>query len=213
MVPTALQIGVLLIAFALLLAPVFYFDAASHQALADTPQARISNLTNGETVMIYGNIATNAHSPTLTAHWVSSGKSGYWSWTVYPFVLYQGSAPISVNVAGIGDSVYGAPYETNSQEYYLPGDAIAVVGTVYGSNASWTLEATAAAPTPGGFASALDQDIWEGGLAVAVVGGVLMSVGWLIGRRRFAAHLARERKPGMYDYRPAVTQPPGTLPP
>lgn len=213
MVPTALVIGVMLVAFSLLLGPVFYLDATSRQALADTPQARISDLVNGETVMIDGSIATSAHSPTFSAHWVSTGKSGYWAWTEYPFVLYQGSTSISVNVGGIGDSVYGAPVESNAGEWYYPGDEIAVIGTVYGSNGSWTMDASSAAPGPWGFADPAAQGISEAAVGVGVVGGVLLAVGWVIGIRRYRVHAARERKPGMYDYRPLGNEPPGALPP
>lgn len=195
------------IVLALILAPISYYEATSRQALADTPRAEITNLTAGETVMIYGNIATSAPNPTLSAHWVQAGKSGYWSWTDYAFLLYQGSNSISVSVGGLGDNVYGAPYETNTNEWYDPSDAIAVIGTVYGANGSWAIAAQDAAPSPGGFADPLSVGLWEFSAGLAGFCAVLVAVGWVIGIRRVRAHEARERQPGMYDYRPPVVPP------
>lgn len=211
-VPAVMVFAVIFLGISLILAPITYLEATSRQALAATPRAEIAQLVDGETVMIYGNIATSAHAPTLDAYWVSTGKSGYWHWTDYPFELYQGSMGINVVVVNLGDSVYGAPFETNSNEWYEPADSIAIIGTVSGSNGSWEINAEDAAPSPGGFADPTALEIGEGAFAAAGLFGVLIAVGWVIGIRRFQAHNARERTPGMYDYRPPVAPPPPTDP-
>lgn len=216
-VPSVMIVAVMLLLMCLLTGPIAYSGATYRQSLADTPQAQISGVAAGETVMIYGTIATNAHAPTLTGYWVQAGKSGYWDWTDYAFVLDQGSLTIGVAVSHLGGAVFGGARETNSNEWYEPGDAIAVIGTVSGSNGSWQLNAQEAAPSPAAFSDPFDVGLWEASAVGGAFAGALLVVGWVIGIRRFKAHEARERQPGMYDYRPPTAPSPpadsGVLPP
>ncbi|MCI4336931.1 MAG: hypothetical protein L3K17_07040 [Thermoplasmata archaeon] len=207
--PVAFSAVTIALVFSLVFASIFYVEATYRQGLASTPQANISQLVAGSTVMIVGQIASPS-SPTLSAVWVASGKSGHWEWSANDFTLYQGSNAIFVDVSNLGNAIFGAPYEGNSYQYYYPGDSAAVVGTVSGSNTSWTLHAQAVSTSPSGFIDPIAEYAWIGsaGIAALSVAGVIY--GYRQGLIRLKAHEARARQPGMFDYQPPLAADPPT---
>ncbi|MGI0128720.1 MAG: hypothetical protein ACREEC_00960, partial [Thermoplasmata archaeon] len=131
--PAVFTLAVIVVVGCSLFTPLFYAEASSRQSLSETRQVAIPQLSAGDHVMVVGTISSLT-SPVLAAHWVSSGRSGYWSWNDHDFSLYQGTASVRVDSSALGDSVYGWPHGDDSHEYYYSGDSIAVIGTVTGSN-------------------------------------------------------------------------------
>jgi hypothetical protein len=198
--PVAFALGAVGLVIGSLFTPIFYAQATYTQGLADTPQVDISQLTAGKTVMVYGTIESNA-TPTLWANWVQTGRSGYWSWAGTDFWLVQGSTEVWVDVSGLDGNVFGAATPGNSFEYYDPGNWIAVIGTVSGTNGSMTLHAQDASTSPSGFADEFSAYAWIGTAVLAVLGAAGVVYGYWRGLQRLRAHEARTRQAGMYDFR------------
>ncbi len=191
-------------------------DAAdAQQAAQDTPVVALGDLHPGTEARIVG-IISSTDSPVLWAHWVSTGKSGYWSWSGNGFWLNQGNRSVWVEVGGlIADNAVRSPAESDAQEeWYDSGDAIALYGTASLDGNVTEFNAQMAASTLGGFASVGGYALGYSLVIVAVAMVIVVIVSYVKAVGRVRAHEARMRQPGMYDYTvPSSPAPPPPPPP
>jgi hypothetical protein len=110
----------------------------------------------GATVKVHGTIMGLPGTVVLDGTWHASGKYGSWEWAGSNFAMQVGSYNFTVDVSWLlsNGEVFSAPHQiSNTEQQYLAGDSITLVGVAGSLNGSVPFQAHYVAQYPYDFIS------------------------------------------------------------